>query len=142
MSEAKPEAGDLWVHRKTGGVYFVRGLGALRLQCGDSTHDSEQLVEYLLADSPESESERWARPLSEFIDGRFSYSGRYSARVDAARQAVDDLVVERRRRLAEWSGTVAAFDAAGEHAELHEQVRVARSRVEMLLARQARLEGR
>ena len=131
--------GDVVLHWKRDTSYFIRHVGASRLQCGDSRHDGSPLVEYVAIEAPH---EVWHRPAMEFTEDRFALEGRWSEWVDVARAKVDALVAERRRLLGEWPGTVEEFDAAPEHLGLRQSIAARRADVEEMLRLQAVLEGR
>lgn len=131
--------GDVVRHRKRGTSYFIRHVGASRLQCGDSRHDGSPLVEYVAIEAPH---EVWHRPLEEFTADRFEIMGQTSEWIDIVRAKVDALVAERRHLLAEWPGTVEEFDAAPEHLGLRQTIAAKRADVEEMLKLQRVLEGR
>jgi hypothetical protein len=65
LREIRPRPSSKWLHVKSGREYQVIGIG--RLQIADPKWDMTELVLYGNPGDPMI----WARPLDEFVDGRF-----------------------------------------------------------------------
>lgn len=63
-----PSLGDLYLHRKTNGVYMVFGLVCMQTSAAPDL-DDQPAVLYRLAQ--DAYAPMWVRPLTEFTDGRF-----------------------------------------------------------------------
>lgn len=68
----RPEIGSVWRNKKRGTQYMV--LNFVTLQC-ETGPDNEEAVIYMSRDA-QGESHLWARPVKEFLDGRFEMISR------------------------------------------------------------------
>lgn len=88
LREIRPRVSTEWVHVKTGGRYQVIGIG--HLQVDDPKWDMAEVVLYGNPGDPMI----WARPLDEFVDGRFQVPEEVVEVVDRAAAGSLAMVLE------------------------------------------------
>lgn len=72
--EERVAPGTLWRHRK-GGTYRVVGVAAARSSVSAPAIEGMSMVIYTSGSGGHRDSALWARPLDEFLDGRFTRVG-------------------------------------------------------------------